>query len=87
MQHCKKKGHIKSECYKLQNKDKRTSKHKGKQPKNSGEASVTEDNYNDGDLLLASDDDSKPYEDWILNSSCMFHMCPNRDCFSTYVLL
>ena len=54
-----------------------------KQSKNFDEASVEEDNYSDGDLLLASDGISKPYEDWILDSGCMFHMCPNGDWFST----
>ncbi|KAG8487052.1 hypothetical protein CXB51_020705 [Gossypium anomalum] len=45
---CKKKGHIKSECYKLHNKIKReTTNQKGKQPENSSEADVVED-YSDG---------------------------------------
>ena len=73
----RKKGHIISKCYKLQNKNKRASEQKGKQPENSGEASVAEDNYSDGDLLLAYDANYKPHEDWILDSGCMFHMCPN----------
>ena len=63
MQLLQEKGHIVFECYKLQNKNKRASKHKGKQPENSSEASVVEDNYSYGDLLLASDSESKPYED------------------------
>ncbi|KAG8494480.1 hypothetical protein CXB51_011893 [Gossypium anomalum] len=56
---CKKKGHIKSECYKLQNKIKReAANQKGKQPENSGEANVVED-YSDGELLVVSVNDSK----------------------------
>ncbi|KAG8489067.1 hypothetical protein CXB51_017037 [Gossypium anomalum] len=56
---CKKKGNIKSECYKLQNKIKReAANQKGKQPENSGEADVVED-YSDGELLVASVNDSK----------------------------
>ena len=81
----KKEGHIKAECYKLQNKDKRViANQKGKQPEKSDEASATEGKYNDGELLIVSDGNSKPCEDWILDSSCMFHMCLNRDWFSTY---
>ena len=64
----KKKGHIKSECYKLQNKNKRVAANqKRKQSDNSGEASVAEDDYSDGELLVISDGSSKPCEDWILD--------------------
>ncbi|KAG8503958.1 hypothetical protein CXB51_002230 [Gossypium anomalum] len=55
----KKKGHIKSKCYKLQNKIKReAANQKGKQPENFGEADVVE-GYSDGELLVASVNDSK----------------------------
>ena len=64
--------------------NKRAFEQKGKHAENSNEASVVEDNYSDGDLLLAYDADSKPFEDWILYSDCTFHMCPNREWFSTY---
>ncbi|KAG8499473.1 hypothetical protein CXB51_005963 [Gossypium anomalum] len=81
---CKKKGHIKSECYKLQNKIKReVANQKGKQPENSSEANVVED-YSNGELLVASVNDSKVSEEWILDSGCTFHMSPNRDWFTTY---
>ncbi|KAG8503063.1 hypothetical protein CXB51_000814 [Gossypium anomalum] len=81
---CKKKGHIKSECYKLQNKIKReAANQKGKQPENFGEADVVED-YSDGELLVASVNDSKVSEEWILDSGYTFHMSPNRDWFTTY---
>ncbi|KAG8499392.1 hypothetical protein CXB51_005981 [Gossypium anomalum] len=81
---CKKKGHIKSECYKLQNKIKRkAANQKGKQPENFGEADVVED-YSDGELLVASVNDFKVSEEWILDSGCTFHMSPNRDWFTTY---
>ncbi|KAG8472328.1 hypothetical protein CXB51_035360 [Gossypium anomalum] len=56
---------------------------RGKQPENSGEADVVED-YSDGELLVASVNDSKVSEEWILNSGCTFHMSPNRDWFTTY---
>ncbi|KAG8486278.1 hypothetical protein CXB51_019698 [Gossypium anomalum] len=56
---------------------------KGKQSKNFGEANVVED-YNDGELLVASVNNSKVSEEWILDSGCTFHMSPNRDWFITY---
>ncbi|KAG8485411.1 hypothetical protein CXB51_021801 [Gossypium anomalum] len=81
---CKKKGQIKSECYKLQNKIKRkATNQKGKQPENFGEADVVED-YSDGELLVASVNDSKVNEEWILDSGCTFHMSPNQGWFTTY---
>ncbi|KAG8497073.1 hypothetical protein CXB51_008352 [Gossypium anomalum] len=81
---CKKKGHIKSECYKLQNKIKReAANQKGKQLENSGEADVVED-YSDGELLVASVNNSKVSVEWILDSGCTFHISPNRDWFTTY---
>ncbi|KAG8481139.1 hypothetical protein CXB51_025904 [Gossypium anomalum] len=55
----------------------------GKRPENSGEADVVED-YSDGELLVASVNDSKVSEEWILDSGCTFHMSPNRDWFTTY---
>ncbi|KAG8476956.1 hypothetical protein CXB51_030500 [Gossypium anomalum] len=81
---CKKKGHIKSGCYKLQNNIKReAANQKGKQSENSGEADVVED-YSDGELLVASVNDSKVSEEWILDSGCTFHLSPNQDWFTTY---
>ena len=51
--YCKKKGHIKSECYKLQNKNKKVAANqKGKQLEKSGEANVVEDEYSDGKILV-----------------------------------
>ncbi|KAG8474542.1 hypothetical protein CXB51_031315 [Gossypium anomalum] len=81
---CKKKGHIKFECYKLQNKIKReAANQKVKQPENFGEADVIED-YSDGELLVASINDSKVSKEWILDSGCTFHMSLNRHWFTTY---
>ncbi|KAG8483146.1 hypothetical protein CXB51_022101 [Gossypium anomalum] len=81
---CKKKGHIKSDCYKLQNKIKREATiQKGKQSENFGKADVVED-YGDGELLVASVNNSKVSEEWILDSSCTFHMSLNQDWFTTY---
>ncbi|KAG8492194.1 hypothetical protein CXB51_009888 [Gossypium anomalum] len=81
---CKKKGHIKSECYKLQNKIKKeAANQKGKQLKNFGEDDIVED-YSDVELLVTSVNDSKVSEEWILDSGCIFHMSPNRDWFTTY---
>ncbi|KAG8474336.1 hypothetical protein CXB51_034001 [Gossypium anomalum] len=84
---CKKKGHIKSECYKLKNKIKReATNQKGKQPENFDEADVVED-YSDGELLVTSVNDSKVSEEWILDSGCTFHMSPKWDWFTSYEIV
>ncbi|KAG8475586.1 hypothetical protein CXB51_032459 [Gossypium anomalum] len=53
---------------------------------NSGEADVVE-NYSDGELLVASVNDSKVSEEWILDSGCTFHMSPYRDWFTAYEIV
>ena len=53
------------------------------QPMTSGQVSVAEEDHSDGELVDVSDGNSKPFEEWVL---CMFHMCPNRDWFSTMKL-
>ncbi|KAG8485735.1 hypothetical protein CXB51_019086 [Gossypium anomalum] len=42
------------------------------------------EDYNDSELLVASVNDSKVSEEWILDSGYTFHMSPNRDWFTTY---
>ena len=79
--YCKKKGHIIDYCYYLQNKNKAVANQKGNQPINSGQVSVIEDDHNDGELLVVSNADSNPYEEWVVDYGCTFHMCPNRDWF------
>ncbi|KAJ9548963.1 hypothetical protein OSB04_021506 [Centaurea solstitialis] len=75
---CKKKGHVIDECYKLQNKN------KGKETASSSHshADVVEDDV--GELLFVSDEVNASPPEWILDTGCTYHMCPNRDWFSTY---
>ena len=75
---------MKKDCYKLQNKERLAVDRYGKQLETSGEADLTENIVCDGDLLAISNIKSKPWEDWILDSECVFHMCPNKDLFTTY---
>ena len=84
--YCKKNGHIKKKCFKLQNKEKKFGNKQGEKSRKSGEASVVELDQTDEELLVASDTDLRA-GDWILDSGCTFHMTPNRDWFSTYKLL
>ncbi|KAG8488852.1 hypothetical protein CXB51_016759 [Gossypium anomalum] len=53
---------------------------------NFGGADVVED-YNDGELLVPSVNDSKVSKEWILDSGCTFHMSLSRDWFTTYEIV
>ncbi|KAG8485820.1 hypothetical protein CXB51_019217 [Gossypium anomalum] len=46
-------------------------------------ANLADGNGNDF-LLVSTSDNSKLTSEWILDSGCSFHMCPNRKWFSTY---
>ncbi|KAG8472763.1 hypothetical protein CXB51_034680 [Gossypium anomalum] len=59
---------------------------KGKLLETSGEADVVED-HSDGELSIASANNSEVSEDWILDSSCTLHMSPNKDRFTTYEIV
>ncbi|KAL5858125.1 hypothetical protein ACOSQ3_005583 [Xanthoceras sorbifolium] len=77
--YCKKNGHTKSECFKLKNKQ----QNKDQKRDEPAEASIVQ-NQEQCDLLLVCADEAKARNEWILDTACSFHMCPNRDYFSTY---
>ena len=80
--YCHKMGHIKSDCFKLKNKLKQKEKFVEKTTE-SAEVSVATDE-NVGNIFSAIDDRTRSKNEWILDSGCSYHMCPNRDLFSTY---
>lgn len=49
--------------------------------------SVVKDNNNDGELMVVTNEVTKPSEDWIIDTICTFHMSPNKDWFSSYKTL
>lgn len=69
--YCKKKGHFKQDCPKLN----------GKPDKSI--AGVTENN-SDNDENVLTIFSTRLEDEWILDSGCSYHMCPNRDWFTTY---
>ena len=79
--YCKKKSHIKKDCFKLQDKEK---KFRNKQGEKSGEARVVESYQTSRELLVMSDADLRASENWILDYGCTFQMTSNRDWFSKY---
>ncbi|KAG8498862.1 hypothetical protein CXB51_005663 [Gossypium anomalum] len=79
--YCKKLGHVKADCYKLQNK--RAAK---SNKKDVAGANLADENGDDF-LLVSTSDNTKLTSEWILDSGCSFHMCPNREWFLTYSLV
>ena len=76
--YCQKMGHIKADCFKLKNKLKEKGKLVEKTTK-SAEASVAADE-NFRNIFFATDDRTRSKNEWILDSGCSYHICPNRDC-------
>ncbi|KAI4363876.1 hypothetical protein MLD38_020041 [Melastoma candidum] len=81
---CKKKSHFRKDCWQLQKKEKDGQDNDaGKQKLETADAGVAEqETY---DFMLVTEDSKPKYkEQWILDSGCSYHMCPNRDWFTTY---
>ncbi|KAG8486047.1 hypothetical protein CXB51_019338 [Gossypium anomalum] len=76
--YCKKLGHFKADCYKLRNK--RAAKSNKEDVAGANLANESSDDF----LLVSTSDNSKLTFEWILDSGCSFHMCPNKEWFSTY---
>ncbi|KAE8725959.1 hypothetical protein F3Y22_tig00008013pilonHSYRG00314 [Hibiscus syriacus] len=79
--YCEKKDYVKLECYKLQNKSKREAEEHNSEK--SGVVDIVEE-YDDGELLVAADDNFITSDEWIFDSGNSFHMSHNRDWFATY---
>ena len=75
--HCHKEGHFK--------RDFPERKSKIKDPKDKvGNAAIATDesSYETAEVLIASKE--KIQGEWVLDSGCTFHMCPNRNYFTSY---
>ena len=85
--YCKKKGHIKSECYKFQNKNKRAGGQEQGQPANQQAEVNVIGGHDSGELLAVSDGESASSDDWILDSACTFHIFQHYHAFTSYTVV
>lgn len=72
--YCHKPGHFRRDCLKL------------KEKKEKDVASIVEENSSNGskNVLSVTHCSVCTDEEWILDSGCSYHMCPNQDWFTTY---
>ncbi|KAH9679155.1 hypothetical protein KPL71_026007 [Citrus sinensis] len=78
--HYHKEGHFKKDCPEFKNK-------KNNAKEKSGDAAVASefeesDGYDSAGVLIATDAQTKG--NWVLDSGCSFHMCPNKNLFTNY---
>lgn len=74
--HCCKEGYFKRDCP-----DKNKKHHE--KSKDSGDVVVVYDGYDSADALAVGED-SELEKEWILDSGCSFHMCPNKRWFESF---
>uniref|UniRef100_A0ACD5UZL7 Uncharacterized protein n=1 Tax=Avena sativa TaxID=4498 RepID=A0ACD5UZL7_AVESA len=82
--YCKKSNHVIDDCWKLQNKEKRNGTYQPKdRSEGTGKAAVFSDS-SDGECLVVFAACASRDDEWILDTACSFHICCNKDWFSSY---
>ncbi|KAL5768311.1 hypothetical protein ACOSQ2_015094 [Xanthoceras sorbifolium] len=76
--YCKEPGHVRNKCDKLQ---KKRENKVTPQNEETAQVSVAEER---ADVLFVTEDRFNSNNEWIMDTGCSYHMCPNRDWFSTY---
>jgi 5'-3' exoribonuclease 2 len=92
--YCKKSNHNIDDCWKLQNKEKRNGTYQPKNNEGNGKVAVASGK---GEVAVVAGSDSSDGEclavlaacvsrdnEWILDTACSFHICCNKDWFSSY---
>ncbi|KAH9762289.1 hypothetical protein KPL70_000762 [Citrus sinensis] len=75
--YCKKQGHYIRDCAEKKRDEKERTCDAAVAPEDS-----SDDGYHSADLLVASNSNIKGQ--WVLDSGCSFHLCPNKSFFHTY---
>ena len=89
---CRQKGHWKKDCPKLKTRDKGPEVNVARDDDDFGFALSCSSAFEDFDeeeieFALASSSETGCSEKWIMDSGCSYHMCPNREWFSTFKTL
>jgi hypothetical protein len=77
--YCKKTNHMIEDCWKLKNKEKRKNK-----SGDDGKVVVVSGDSDNGGVLIVFPVCVSMNSKWILDSTCSYHICINKDWFSTY---
>ncbi|KAH9718038.1 hypothetical protein KPL71_022065 [Citrus sinensis] len=75
---CQKEGHYIKDCFEKKKLEKLQKDTNGK----AAIASEDEEDAKGTDVLIAAE--KQPTTEWILDSGCSFHMCPNKEFFKTF---
>jgi hypothetical protein len=78
--YCKRNNHVIEDCWKLKNKERR----KNKSQEDDKAIVASGDSSDSGDVLIAFASCVSMNSEWILHSACSYHVCINKDWFSTY---
>jgi hypothetical protein len=78
--YCKRNNHVIEDCWKLKNKERR----KNKSQEDGKTVVASGDSSDSGDVLIAFAGCVSMNFEWILDSACSYHVCINKDWFSTY---
>jgi len=81
--YCHKFGHYKKDCFKLKEKEKENVRRKSQDEKSSV-VSVAEKASTSHEVLSVTVFDARSRDEWVLDSGCSYHICPQRDWFVTY---
>ena len=79
--YCKKDNHFIEDCLKLKAKEKRKNAANGN---TSNVVSAAANNSDSGDCLIVLAGCVASHDEWILDSACSFHICTNKDWFSSF---
>ena len=77
--HCKERGHVRKNCDKLQRK-----KNTPQDRNEDASKAIVAEVGGDVDVLLVMEKPIKLNDEWIMDTGCSYHVCPNQDWFSSY---
>ncbi|GAB2274337.1 hypothetical protein Dimus_039084 [Dionaea muscipula] len=83
--YCGKTGHVKNYCYSLKNKLKNHSSHSQNSQNHDKNGMSMNASALSGFSEVLNIADCPNLNEWVLDSGCCFHMCPNKDWFTDFI--